>query len=113
MNIADVLKENKRRNELLHASSDPLTGFGSPIARFMIKVVGSFFLWLPESMKQLDIIQELLKYASISDYVGIIYGEDHISTKVSRFQIETILTEINKIKINLSVKHRLFYRFQK
>jgi hypothetical protein len=85
MNIADVLKENKRRNELLHANCDPLTGFGSPIARFMIKVVGSFFLWLPESMKQLDIIQELLKYASISDYVGIIYGEDHISTKVSRF----------------------------
>lgn len=66
-----MLAENRKRMAWLIDSDtyDPVTGFGSPIPRFQLKLDHKNTIYLPKTMKQEPIMEELLKYSTFREYV--------------------------------------------
>lgn len=87
--IAELLAENDRRNEIMFAKFDPVTGEGSigkrvrvSIADFAIPVQ-----WLPVEMMKIPFVKKLVKAGSIDKFLSSVLHvepneDDHI--KVSR-----------------------------
>lgn len=88
-NIAEILRENDRRNDLIFAPFDPITGEGSVGPRVRV-VISDFIIpvqWLPQSMMKVEFIRRLVEAGSIarflSDFLKVQPNPDDAS-KVSR-----------------------------
>jgi len=62
-NIQDIIAENDKRVAILNQPYNPITGEGSPIERFPVYFFESSTrpVFLPVSMRQLDIIQDFIR----------------------------------------------------
>lgn len=77
--VARILQENERRLEALHAPFNPITGLGSPLERFELRLsdFGAMEVqYLPTSMKDIPLIKRLSKAGSISQFLVERYGEE-------------------------------------
>ena len=66
--IAALLKENDRRNDVMFAPFDPISGEGSVGVRVRVEV-SDFIIpvqWLPESMMEVEFVRLLVRAGSIS-----------------------------------------------
>ncbi len=70
-NFKAMLAENRKRIAWLidNDTYDPVTGKGSPIPRFKLKLDHEHIIWLPETMKQEPIMEEILKFNTFREYV--------------------------------------------
>lgn len=69
--IADILIENDRRNDIMYAHFDPVTGEGSVGERTHVSI-SDFVLphqWLPAEMMQIPFVRLLVKAGSISKFL--------------------------------------------
>lgn len=66
-----MLAENRKRMAWLLDSDtyDPVTGKGSNIPRFELKLDYEHTIWLPETMKQEPIMEEILEFRTFREYV--------------------------------------------
>ncbi|MDE6297383.1 MAG: terminase, partial [Muribaculaceae bacterium] len=74
--IADILKENDRRNDRLYAHFDPVTGEGSIGKRVKVHIP-DFILpiqWLPDSMLAVPFVKKLIEAGSISNFLSSVCG---------------------------------------
>lgn len=74
--IADLLKENDRRNEIIYAKFDPITGEGSVGERVRVEIP-DFIIpvqWLPEPMMKVPLIQKIVGAGSISKFLSDVLG---------------------------------------
>ena len=90
MKIKEILKENKIRNEKLHAYYNPLTGEGSPIERFQFKLDEDTIIYLPVSMKEEKIIKYLLEYESVKKFL-IEFNKEN--------EFKSLCSHISKIRL--------------
>lgn len=70
--IAAILRENDRRNDIVYAPFDPITGEGSVGPRVRV-VVPDFVIpvqWLPESMMQVEFVRLLVEAGSIGAFLS-------------------------------------------
>lgn len=70
--ITEIIRENERRNAILYAHFDPLTGEGSTGRRIRVNIP-DFTIpvqWLPESMTRTRLMAELLKAGSIENFLA-------------------------------------------
>lgn len=70
--IANLLKENDRRNEIIFAKFDPITGEGSVGERVRVEIP-DFVVpvqWLPESMMKVEFVKRLVKAGSIQKFLA-------------------------------------------
>jgi hypothetical protein len=87
--IARLLKENDRRNDVMYAHFDPVTGEGSIGKRVRVSV-SDFAIpvqWIPEEMMQIPFVDKLVKAGSIDKFLSSVLGvepNDMDRTKVSR-----------------------------
>ncbi len=87
--VADILKENDRRNEVIYAKFDPITGEGSVGERVPVHIP-DFIIpvqWLPVSMTRVQLVTRIVAAGSIrkflSDDLHVTPGDSDIS-KVTR-----------------------------
>ena len=73
MNTIDsILKENDRRNEIIYAPFDPITGEGSVGERVRVEIP-DFIIpvqWLPKSMLQTQFVSRLIQAGSIARFLS-------------------------------------------
>ena len=88
--IAALLAENDRRNEIMYAKFDPVTGEGSigervrvSIADFAIPVQ-----WLPVEMLDIPLVKKLVKAGSIDKFLSAVM---HVEPNDDDFIKEHIL----------------------
>lgn len=74
INIEAILKENTERNKSLDAFYDPISGIGSPIERFKLYVDDEHFVLLPNSMKDIPIINGIILSGTITKYLTEVNG---------------------------------------
>ena len=70
--IIDLLKENDRRNEIIYAKFDPITGEGSVGERIRVEIP-DFIIpvqWLPESMMKVEFVRRLVEAGSIERFLS-------------------------------------------
>lgn len=70
--IKDIIKENDRRNALLKAKFDPITGEGSTGHRIRVEI-SDFIIpvqWIPESMMKTEFVKKLVRAGSISAFLS-------------------------------------------
>lgn len=69
--IKDILKENKRRIDVINAVFDPLTGQGSTGERTKVHISGmpTPDMWLPNEMLENTFISELIECGSVRKYI--------------------------------------------
>lgn len=70
--IAAILKENDRRNDIIYAPFDPITGEGSVGVRVRV-VIPDFVIpvqWLPESMMQVKFVRLLVEAGSVRAFLS-------------------------------------------
>ena len=87
--IAGLLAENDRRNEVMFAKFDPVTGEGSIGERVRVEIA-DFAIpvqWLPVEMMEIPLVKKLVKAGSIDNFLSSVLHvepneDDH--TKVSR-----------------------------
>lgn len=103
MDIPAILTENDRRNREFYAPYDPETGLGSPLKRFPLKIIGDHILYLPEEMMELEVIQEMIRFDSVVDFVAITFrGQD----QVARF--EEAVAEISNRRFTYDFEYWAF-----
>lgn len=69
--IANLLRENDRRNEIIFAKFDPITGEGSVGKRVRVEIP-DFVVpvqWLPERMMQVEFVRRLVEAGSIERFL--------------------------------------------
>jgi hypothetical protein len=103
MDIPALITENERRNREFYAPYDPETGLGSPLPRFSLKVVGDHIIYLPEEMRELEVIQEILRFDSLLDFVAITFPGIDIANK-----LEDSLKEINQRRFHYDFEYWAF-----
>lgn len=87
--VADMLKENDRRNEVMYAKFDPITGEGSVGPRVRV-AIPDFIVpvqWLPESMMKVEFVKRLVAAGSIRNFLADdlhVVPDDADVSKVSR-----------------------------
>lgn len=79
--IKDILKENKRRIDVINAVFDPLTGQGSTGERTKVHISGmpTPDMWLPNEMPENTFISELIECGSVRKYIkklGFTYNQE-------------------------------------
>lgn len=70
--IAAILRENDRRNDIIYAPFDPISGEGSVGPRVRV-VIPDFVIpvqWLPESMMQIPFVRLLVEAGSIDAFLS-------------------------------------------
>ena len=90
-------------NREFYAPYDPETGLGSPLARFPLKVIGDHILYLPEEMRELEVIQEILRFDSLLDFVAITFPQGDMGAK-----LEESLKEINQRRFHYDFEYWAF-----
>lgn len=80
--VADILRENERRNAEVFAPFNPVTGEGSILARVRVEV-SDFPIrvqWLPEGMLDVPLVKRLVEAGSVAAfYEGL--GEEQAYTE--------------------------------
>ena len=74
--IAEILKENERRNAEMLAAFDPITGDGSVGARVRVEVA-DFPLrvqWLPREMLEVELVRILVRCGSVAAFLEDVLG---------------------------------------
>lgn len=69
--VKNILAENERRNSLIFARFNPITGDGSTGKRFLAEIDG-FPLpkqWLPETMRTVPLVRKLLEAGSVDSFM--------------------------------------------
>lgn len=89
IDIKRILKENVQRNNKLFAPYNPLTGIGSPIERFIIKVDETSTILMPYYLKGEPLIQDILQYNSIKELC-----------EVNNFSLEQFIEEFNIYRVS-------------
>lgn len=64
-----IKEENKKRNEILDISYNPLLGEGSPIERVPLTLEDGIVVNIPVPMAEEQLIKDILKYDSLKDFV--------------------------------------------
>ncbi len=89
--VADMLKENDRRNEVMYAKFDPITGEGSVGPRVRV-AIPDFIIpvqWIPESMMKVEFVRCLVEAGSIerflSDVLAVLPNETDVSKVCQQF----------------------------
>ncbi|MDE7393676.1 MAG: terminase, partial [Muribaculaceae bacterium] len=89
--ISEILAENNRRQAIINAPFDPISGLGSVGERFEA-VIPDFVIprqWLPLSMKRVPLVAQLLKAGSIdrflSDFLNVTPNPDDRSKVAQQF----------------------------
>lgn len=95
MQFNEILTENKKRRERLFEKYNPLTGEGSKVPRFKLKLsrAGKEFYLLPMSMKNLELIKEIIKVNSLTSFIKKEHGE------VNNGIFDLYIKAINKLRI--------------
>lgn len=94
--IANLLRENDRRNEIIFAKFDPITGEGSVGKRVRVEIP-DFVVpvqWLPERMMQVEFVRRLVEAGSIERFLSDVLGVEpnpsdasKVSNQLIRFAI--------------------------
>lgn len=69
--IGDMLRENDRRNDMMYARFDPVTGEGS-VGRRVCVEIPDFVVpvqWLPESMMSVPLVSSIVRAGSIEGFL--------------------------------------------
>ena len=69
--IAKIIEENERRNGIVYARFDPISGYGSIGERVKI-VIDDFPIhaqWIPKRMMSIPLVKKLIKYKSLSRFI--------------------------------------------
>ena len=85
MDRKKIIAENQRRLDAMYSPYDPITGVGSPIKRFPLKIFLSVTYWLPMSMKSEPAIEQSLKFPCALDYIAHTFGGKDLSVKINDF----------------------------
>ena len=73
-----ILEENDRRNGLLFAYYDPLTGEGSPLPREPFDITPTQRVFIPKYLWHTSVIQEIVKCGTLAHYaekLGVYFGQ--------------------------------------
>ena len=87
--VSQMLKENDRRNEIIYATFNPITGQGSIGRRIRIEI-SDFILpvqWIPQSMMKIEFVQRLVEAGSIRKFLSdalMVGYSDTDASKVSQ-----------------------------
>lgn len=105
--IKEILAENDRRNDVMFAPFDPLSGLGSVGER--VKVAISDFVlpeqWVPVDMFQLPFVNGLAKHGSIEKYLAKeVYTKDEYSS-LSDEQINADIAKVAEKFIRIRCKY--------
>ncbi len=90
--VLAIIKENDRRNDIVYAKFDPITGEGSIGERVRV-VIPDFIIpvqWLPKSMMQVEFVKLLVTAGSIEQFLNKVLGvvpNEIDASKVSRLLI--------------------------
>jgi hypothetical protein len=68
MNYESIQLENERRKKILFAPYNPLTGEGSNIKRFKMKIADNNKLYLPLPMQEIEGIKKIMEYKSLDEF---------------------------------------------
>ncbi len=85
-NIRDILKENDRRNQILYAPFDPITGEGSIGERAEL-FIPDFVIphqWLPIDMMQVPLVRQIAQAGSIAAFLRNITGCEPTPDDISK-----------------------------
>ena len=84
-----ILAENRKRvNALLDDSYNPVTGKGSPIPRFELQLDPLNTVYLPETMRHLPEIEDIMQYRTLREYVIVSEKEKNPERKLTLPEIE-------------------------
>lgn len=92
--IAKIIEENERRNGIVYARFDPISGYGSIGERVKI-VIEDFPIhaqWIPKRMMSIPLVKKLIKYKSLSCFIT-----DYLNaanTKEERLKVITQLVRL-------------------
>lgn len=106
--IEAIIAENQRRRDKLFSPYDPMIGTGSPIPRFEMKITQSSSWYLPEEMRDVPTIKEILDAGSIEELVR---QKFHLINQVDAITSVQVTAIVQLILLELS-KLRVFYDFE-
>ena len=69
--LSEIIKENKRRNNVIYAPFNPVTGLGSVGKRTRVHIT-DFAIpeqYLPETMMHIPLVKKLIKAGSIREFL--------------------------------------------
>lgn len=89
--IKDILTENERRNAIVYAKFNPITGEGS-VGKRVKCTISDFPIhtqWLPERIMKVPLVRQLIEAGSISkfltDYMGVEDNQDDRLKVIEQF----------------------------
>lgn len=96
--IVPLLEENRRRNAVIHAPFNPITGEGSVGERVHVRIEDFAIKeqWLPEDMMKIPLVKKLVKRGSIKKFL-----EEDLKVEAS----ETDVRKVSRQFIRLRFKH--------
>jgi len=68
MNYDKIIKENEEKINILFAPYNPITGEGSLVPRFELKVTNDLTIFLPNNMLKLPLIKKIIEYGGIGKF---------------------------------------------
>lgn len=100
---AAMLAENKQRmaNLMDEETYDPVTGKGSPIERFELKIDKNLTIYLPMEMRELPIVKEYLSAPSLFDYVA----SRHTGKKNVQSAFERAVTKLQEKRLDYDFEY--------
>lgn len=90
--VLEILKENDRRNEIIYAKFDPITGEGSTGERVRVEIP-DFIIpvqWLPQSMMQVEFVRRLVEAGSIERFLSGFLGLEPNAADASKVTTQLI-----------------------
>ena len=90
--IIDLLRENDRRNEIIYAKFDPISGEGSVGERVRVEIP-DFVIpvqWLPETMMKIEFVKRLIEAGSIKRFLSDFLGVEPNSSDASKVSTQLI-----------------------
>ena len=90
--IAEILRENDRRNEIVYAKFDPITGEGSVGERVRVELP-DFVIpvqWLPESMMKVEFVRKLVGAGTIERFLSCVLGVEPNPSDASKVATQLI-----------------------
>lgn len=90
--IIEILRENDRRNEIIYAKFDPISGEGSVGDRVRVEIP-DFVIpvqWLPETMMKIEFVKRLIEAGSIKRFLSDFLGVEPNSSDASKVSTQLI-----------------------
>ena len=98
MDIEKIIKENKKRNEIINALYNPQTGEGSLGERKIIHLSDAPIpiQYIPQTMEDIELVKEFRRYGSIKEF---------IKKSLKENPTETMVDEVWRYWLILRIKH--------